>query len=88
MNTEDNLKKEIKENWKEKWLIKKESKCWWEKMVDESFDKAYSLAKSETLKKVFEIMRKMKGYCNEYEDVVDDMIREIKGIKKKSYYAK
>jgi len=49
---QDNLKKEIKENWKEKWLIKKESKCWWEKMVDESFDKAYSLAKSKTLKKV------------------------------------
>ena len=77
MNTEDNLKKDerIME------LLKTNRNR-------QAVDLAIKLSKSETLKKDFEIMRKMKGYCNEYEDVVDDMIREIKGIKKKSYYAK
>jgi hypothetical protein len=50
--TEEDFKK-LKEKWKDAWLIRKESKCWWEKMVDESFQ----LGKSQTQKDILEMIK-------------------------------
>ena len=46
--------KELKDKWKEKWLIKKESKVWWEKMVDEVYEQGKLKAKEECLKMIDE----------------------------------
>jgi hypothetical protein len=65
---------ELKARWKEKWLVKKETKCWWEKMVEESF----LAGQNSKEKKDLEIIKKGFEGCDDLVDLEKELTQKIK----------
>lgn len=74
-------KEKLKTKWKEQWLIRKESKVWWEKMADEFYDLGKSSQKEIDDKEFLEFLKILrKGNWNipmEKSLLIEEKIEEL-----------
>jgi len=80
-NIKEEVLKEICDKWKEKWLIRKESKVWWEKMVNDTIQ--LTLEKRD--KEILEIIEEAKRGVPEFSQIKATLFfieDKIKGDKK------